>query len=105
MLEDAGRAPDGAVDVDMLDAENRSVETAAGDADEEDDWDDGVQWKGETVEIEEPSEDGRSRGVGAGGAIKETKCTLTSIQELRAQVASKKHSGEPSLALVSVMPR
>lgn len=79
------------IDVDMLDGEG------GGGGDEEDDWDDGVDWKGQDVEVELPSaaEAGaKSRGVGAGGVIKEVVCNLTSIKDLRAQVVAKKHSGE-----------
>lgn len=94
MIEEGGNGADEPIDVDMLDAEGGGD----GDADEdEDDWDDGVEWKGQDVEVELPSAaevGAKSRGVGAGGVIKEVVCNLTSIKVLRAQVVQKKHSGE-----------
>jgi len=75
----------------MLDGEG------GGGGNDEDDWDDGVDWKGQDVEVELPSAaevGAKSRGVGAGGVIKEVVCNLTSIKDLRAQVIAKKHTGE-----------
>lgn len=93
LAEEGGDTTDGAIDVDML-SQGEGQAGSAG----EDDWDDGVQWKGkESDEVELPSEAdmrARSRAVGAGGVIKEVKCNLTSIKDLRAEVLEKKHSGE-----------
>jgi hypothetical protein len=87
--DDQGKAPEDAIDVDML------VE-GLGSGEEDDD---GIDWKDRGGGGDQEVEPTRKVGVGGGGLIKESVCALSSVRKLRENVRKEAHKGSSTLEL------
>lgn len=105
-LELKGKGRENAIDVDGLsegiDSDGSAAEEEAKDGDDDDD-DDGIDWKdrgGDDAEVEPP----RKIGIGGGGMIQESVCSLSSVRKLRENIRKGAHKGNVGALLWPLQP-